>query len=60
MGNSIDLSNIYVMALIIGYTSQVSDVGPTHSSPNIKNIMLKIRNYYTAIVKALEQVPHVS
>ena len=24
------------------------------------NIMLKFRNYYTAIVKALEQVPHVS
>ena len=48
------------MALLAIIISQVSDVGQTHSSPNIKNIMLKIRNYYTAIVKALEQVPHVS
>ena len=40
--------------------SQVSDVGQTRPSPNIKSIMLKIRNYYTAIVKALEHVPHVS
>ena len=31
---------------IIGCISQVSAVGQTHSSQNIKNIMLKIRNYY--------------
>ena len=31
---------------IIGCISQVSTVGQTHSSQNIKNIMLKIRNYY--------------
>ena len=31
---------------IIGCISQVSAVGQTDSSQNIKNIMLKIRNYY--------------
>ena len=31
---------------ILGYISQVSAIGQTHSSQNIKNIMLKIRNYY--------------
>ena len=62
----VDLTNweirliyIYAMALLAIYLKYLTLDRLIHLRM-LKNITLKIRNYYTAIVKALKQVPHVS